>query len=451
MAVFPFGLTAEVAASILRVGMPPELVVRYLAEDGRFPADMASALEGFSTVGTRFITSGHDRPVRYDGWVEQRVGGYYVPGAAADSASFALRVPVVSDGDIQVMVHAISASALGLLEVPMWQPHISEGEASGDEKVKKAPIQAAGYWPRYVSDPEMKPIEFVRPRQSGFIYDIEQSRQLGGPATRLAIGPGSIRDDILMRLSTLDTDTAIDKFEMHGERRVIENGHGVERVEVIAGTELKEVSPVEMVTPGGTVVVSIRASVFEELAQGKCVTNVDADSFMRSVKGNLEGFVNSNAFSAWNDFWFGVLRTLADEGNLSMWKRRNWTDRVVSLLFLLYKRYATAVRVVCESSYVKASFFRTLFSSSATFETLYEKRARKGEVDIVHSKRFFERLYSLRATFAEAQVAMERKNLFAPGTVSEMQDMLPVAKATGVSHVDAVRRGGARIMKIGWR
>lgn len=270
-----------------------------------------------------------------------------------------------------------------------------------------------------------------------YSYSVVREEQQGA----VPYGISSLRE-LTRLMAEVDANPSLESFPVRAVVRDVETSKGQLRVEVLAApAEVGPISeepgsPVSVHSPGGSSVVSLRKDVWTAMCMGEAVSGNAAISLMRAIKNNVEGFVGSTAFAAWSDCWLSMARTLSDEATLLSWKRRGWGDSAVALLYRLYQRYSGAVRTVGTSSHVYATFLSKMFSNGFSFDAVFKQQAKKGNLQLMQSERFLKRVALIKSVMAGAVFAMENSHLFAPGTVTEMQKMLPITRKTGQRFID---------------
>jgi len=215
-------------------------------------------------------------------------------------------------------------------------------------------------------------------------------------------------------------------------------------------------TPVDVLSARGTPVVRFRKEVWTKLSRGEALLGKDASSFFRSVRTNVAGFVESDAFSGWTKVWDGVLNTLCDSDNVAIMMRENLVERGSTLLMMLLTRYTQGVEAVARSSYLYEGILRRILNTGRDWNYIYEKTSRKGKVSIAQSKRFFQRLHELRCLFVMVVEEWQRENIFVPKVVVLIQGMLPVCSKVGMDLYDKPGRlgksgGFGGLSAVGWR
>lgn len=425
---FPFGVTPEVAMDVLAVNLPCELAIRYFNRDGRISVNFARALRPFSQLQHYFVTSSLPSPIGFDKWPVTPIGGYY-----GSDVSGTVTVPVpfdVSDDELRVKIHAVSCIALGKMNIPEWTPQLSESEVSGDESVAPVmPIRTRV--PRMVTDFEQAPAP--PPKDEPWSFDARIEGQMGYAGTRAGVvGVDSYTQATLDYLHSLDKDRVVEVPALATQE--YEDKRGVLRVDVM---HVEAVSPVEVATPGGSVVVTLRKDVWKTLVDARVLPPDQMGSLVRSVKDNVSGFVRSNAFSNWSNVWLSFLRSCADETVISYVQRRGSVHVVAAILNAMYLRYMRGVQNVTNTSFVKAKFWSRIMKGRSIDQQLASDTA-KGKVEIIQSERFFRRLAEIRACTAKAVFVMEEFGVFSPQTVTDIQRVNPIVESTGFRMLDQV-------------
>lgn len=428
--LFPFGVTPEVAANILAVNLPCELAIRFFNKDGCLSPNIARALAPFSHVQHYFITSPGE-PIGYEDWVVEKTGGYYgIPVATLATA----KVPCsVADEELRAKLHVIAAIAQGRIDVGEYVPRLSDGETS-EEEVTVAPVRRGGRMPRLV-------VEAVRPpppppKSLPWGFDAPTEGQLSFRQRPQPLLPGSSYASAVIR-SLADTEHVLSFPTGQFTEKVDDDG--VTRVEVRSPTLESEASPIEFKSPKGSVVVTVRKSIWERLLASEALSPSETLSLLRNIKHNVIGFANSDAFSNWNNAWLGVLRTFQDGDNLRELQKRNLMSAAAALMFQLYNRYMAGVESVTSSSYVKAKFWSRILKGRTVEEQLKRDRER-GKVEIMQSSHFFERVVLIRTEFTLVMQEFEKAGWFAPMVRTRLQEILPMMGTAQRTMDDGVLR-----------
>jgi len=436
--MFPFGVTPAVAMDILAINMPCELAVRFFNRDGRLAPNFARALSPFCQLQHYFVTSGLPSPIGHEKWVRVPLGGYYGSDLYKDVH---VTVPFdVEESELRVKLHAVCAYAMGRITVPDWMPQLSDSEVSGDEE-NVVVVRSKGRMPRRIVDSERAPTP--PPKGNPWTFDARVEGQMGYVGDRSGMLGGDTYTQATLQYLREASGERIQEVPDAALVETVDH-RGVARVGILSermSPSIEASPPVEVASPGGTVVVTLRKAVWLRLVEARAMTPDQAISLVHGIKDNISGFVRSTAFSNWSNAWLSVMRTCADRECLVSAQRRGVAHVLTALLHALYLRYSQGVSSVTDGSYVKSKFWKRVLNGRSVEEQLRRDRER-GKTEVVQSERFFRRLAVIREATAEALVAMEQAGIFMPSTVTTVQHVLPITRTVGHGEFDVVSRSG---------
>lgn len=431
----PFGVTSDVAADVLSIGLPPEVTIRFFASDGRLPSAWAYAMSRFCENGRSFRASRHKQPLGYNDWGTATLGGYY--GLPERGRHY--KVPFVpQDSDLRAKVMALSVMAHGGMALNREVPLLVDSEAENSDGPVGGSLRGPVMIPRRVVR-ESAPLP--PPKLVAWGYGVPLDEQLG--SRRSAIIGDQVDPGVLRVLRNRDADVVVDEPPEAVIRDAGESG-GRRRVDVLRASVG---SPIEATSPGGTVVATIRRSSWEKLVAGRPLDPQEACSLVAAFHCDVVGFSASLIFSNWSNVWLGVIRTFSRRDVMSAMMQRNLFVYVTSLMQALYARYATGVRTVVTGSVVRGNFWKRAVKGM-TFAQAFRRSQERGEADIVQSEALLRRICDIRGEFAAALDEWGEIGLFAPQVVTTMQYNLGVSTPTGVGYVDEPHRQYKRRYRV---
>lgn len=430
----PFGLTQRVAVAIMQVfGLPPEVTVRFLASDGRFPRKYAAALSCFSTARGVPLISEFDEPVHWSEWPE--VEAFSVLG---ETGGPRVKVPVRADGELAAILAFVCASAEGVY-VPVASPaRFDEGyesgpEVSGGTTVRRLP-KVRPRVPLMVL-----PVSQERFEDDGvsisYSYDVPIADQAKYGRRAAVVIPGIVAEHLGsdgFKVGVPD----VSRFTDANGREYVRLG-------------FPEGSPVEVSSPGGSVAVVIPASVWAVMSKGEPLTLRQFKGLVNKIGRDPQRFAESSAFAHWNSCWLSVLRSLADPDILRYVREKNFSSFCVAMCGQLWERYVMGMRSAVDASHPVLRWWEKLvISFGSDGARMHSRKASRGDAAVAQTEDFRQRLYDIRMCFAQAMVAFESSGFFVPEAMAELQMILPISTFVGNRTVDSVRTGRAQPWRV---
>lgn len=419
--VLPKGMDMHVAKLVLSVGLPPALTVRYLGTDGLFAAEFAPALALFAQKGEVFRRSADRFPVGYDQWIDEKVGRYYL-GDESDT-SVTVRVPFESPAGLKIVMHAISAVSVGLLDMEYWDFFDNDDE-SEDEYTgvrTKAKRVAKPRVPEITVQPVVMPS--VTSESSVWAYDVDPKGAVKRERRRGmswdALGEGKVA---MLSLVRAIEQGKLGRSVAHPQLDVPEYGG-----KVAYSLPLDENVEVPVSSPGGGKIMLMQRSVHDKFMDGSSLDAAEAEAVLSHLVDirAVQRFAKSTVFDNWSPAWLCWFSTYADKEVIEKWKVKGLHSQAVKLLGYLYDRFRAEVITVCLSSNMYKDRLRSFFSKKPSISRLV-KSARNGSLPVAQSDAFVARVISIKERYDEALFALERVGVYAPSQVTAAQRALPL-------------------------
>jgi len=281
--LFPDGLDAGVAATILKINLPVQIAVRYLCKDGKVASKFYRALNFFSQPDHFHLPSEHEFPETYDSWPldDFKVGMSEVAP---------VKVPCLAVGELQVIVHSIAAMADGKFSLERWRPRVAtahgDGFLSDDEGVDVRAVARSTRLRRVVdvetasvmSPVVPEPAWSYRPRVHGV-----DTRRTGGIMDK---------ERMVEALRQLEESLYEYKVPEPKPEAVVETEEGtVAQVTVGVGA---------IESPGGSLVCTMPLSIYEKANMGKVLSADEFIQFIEAYRIDRSRFVQSRMFDAFS-------------------------------------------------------------------------------------------------------------------------------------------------------
>lgn len=431
--VLPFGLTRRMAVAIMNVvAFPPEVTVRFLASDGRFPSAYAWALRGFSAQTGGVLATDDEEVMHGDLWTE--VPAFSVLG---EEVGPKIKVPFVASGELGAIVTLVCASAQRLFQMKRVDGRPDDGYASGPEQA--APV-IKGKWKTLPYRPaplEMVPVREVQETEerSGFVLDVESSVQPRYRRRGYSQFPVGVSD-------ALRLDAKGPRVEEYVDPK------GRSWVQVFS--EDDEASPVVLegeVGSGGKA-FRVPSRLWTEMIAGRPLFGTNLRLFMMVLSADGGSFASGAAFSNWNNCWLSVLKTFCEPENVELIQKKAAMELVVVFISRLWQRYVLGMKQAVDVSHWSVGPWQKWVKRFRGDSPMMSSGGSSGKLDgvvadVVQSRSFLQRLYDIRLHFSMSLNVMEDQGFFSPQAVSELQRVLPISVGVGDKVHDAVRRGKA--------
>jgi len=428
MSLIPKGLTRDVAISVLSVELPPALVLRYLGTDGCIASRFVKAMELYVQPDHRLKPSKDVDPVGYSSWVEEKIGHYYEGDDTSSDVS--VFVPFESPMSLKVIMHTIYAVSRKWMDVPSWRPEIIEDSASDDEDLGtrrrvKSRVHPAKL--RLVGDEVPEDVPPPVPDKASWQYDVDPM--------------GLDRKKRRQAMSWLKDKEG--KVAVAGLRARAENRRSfgavtgdVERIVLDEAVQVRlrpsEASqPVDIESPGGTVVLSLSEVIYEVLVSGLPLSPGFFCDVLHTVKKVGEKFVKSTLFDNWSAPWLSVLRTYTDNSCVEYAVKRGYSTYASKLVGFMYDRFRVEAISVCTTSNLYRSQVKNFFSSGKVSTTRLARLIREGRVPLAQSDKFIGRFLEIKDAHVSALAGLEMQGVFAPHVVSKVQRAMPLRRKVG--------------------
>lgn len=407
--IFPHGLNSTTAQNLLRVCLPVEITARYLAEDGKFAKKYASALNLVAHPDHYLMPSQHENPIGHDSWklVDAPVGDVGMP----------LTVPVNSNGELAILIFAVSALAEGLVQIERWRPvrvmAYGDGfESDAEEtdsrfapkRMQRRRIENPVYQPPQLTIPADVPSRWAytglmdqsqqMPRRAGMLFDKEKFEEafLALEATLNDYKPPSVMPEVV--------DTA------EGTVAVVESGI--------------------VESPGGSTVCTLDAKVCQKMNMGQVLEPGELLKVVGTVKDNLYAFVGSKLFSCYAGPWESILRTLTDTQTVVHITRVGAYTDVYAMINHMSKRFSSELIHVLAKSYVFKRKFARFFRRRPTTDKLMRAIKDGTFNQVAQTDAFIDRVKLLKGLLDRVLLTAEEANVYLPNMITSAQRGLPI-------------------------
>jgi hypothetical protein len=396
------------------------LAVRYLALDGKVARRFYRAVRAFAQPDVELPLSKYDDPVGYDTWVAEPMGAYYDGDVSA--ADTTLVVPFSSPASLRVVMHAISASAEGLIQVTPWR-YPAEEEVSDEEKEVVRPKVRAQVQPEpyrcVVAPPEAS--EGSTAFRELWSYDAP----LEGQYVR----------ERRHAMSWAKTDRGLAAVELLRQRFLaIDDDGGSSAMrprpvpEELESKVVVDLGPAVVAhTPGGTGVVEIDSPVYGRLARGEKMTAKSAVSLLETLDAEkaVSAFSRTTVFDGWSPPWVSMWLTLGDSRVLNECLAAGVHGVAMRLVQELYDRFRQEALHYFSTSNLYRDKVRKLFGKTVSINRL-ARQVRAGKVGIAQSDRFVDRWLQMLDLHGKVLEAMEKTGVFDPLAVTKTQETMPI-------------------------
>lgn len=426
--ILPNGLSHAVALGIMRIALPPAVVLRYLGRDGLVARRFAVAMNLFAQPDF-FVRPSEDLdPIGYDQWIPEIVGSYFEGDDSTSTLS--VRVPFQSPPSLKVAMHTLYATACGWLMIERWRPvGMDEGDRSDDEETSRPVRNRRRVVPRVIVDEDAPPP--VPEKEPPWAYNTLLSGQAKAKR-RLA---RSWADDPVGRES-------VKRLVDSAEGRAVLGSPVVDVTFVeddgikVAKIESKDKERVEVNSPGGSVIMTFRVEVYEKLMSGDVMDSSLFVSLLKAVKKNESRFAKSSLFDNWAPPWESVFKAFADDACVIAMKNAALHTVGIGVLSKLYDRYRQEALHVCKTSNLYRETFLKVFPRVMSV-TRVAAAVRSGKLPIAQSDRFVARLLYLKELHDRSTLYLEKHSLYVPTQVTAAQRRLPINRKPLLGVIDS--------------
>lgn len=420
--MFPKQISPAIAQSVRKVNLPAEIAVRYLAEDGKFASKYARALQFFAQTDHYIRPSKHELPVGHDRWKTQKLFGSSERGPDVS-------VPVIAEGELQVVMHAVHAIAEGKITIEKWRlPRLTDyngGSDSEDELVEMTShIQRRRLRRvRSVYQPEVRRVD--NDKRLGWSYVAsEVNEDMGGRGSRRAV--------VLPR----------DRFTeaMKGLCKVVDSyavpKPPVDFVEVSGGyigqVKLPALSAVE--SPGGSLICEIPGELAKSLNTGRELSVSETKELVQIYRVHGRRLVASRLFDCYGHAWSAVYQAFMSTEVVNELMVAGLQTYAYEFLGYLGTRFSMELDGVVAKSNVYKRVFLNLFSVKPTTDQIL-RAIHRGKFDaIAQSEAFLDRVRCLKGWHDRCLLVAERCGVYLPHHFTAAQFTLPIHGATPIPH-----------------
>lgn len=415
------GLQPVTAARCLKVCLPLELVVRYLAKDGLFASKYVAALNCFTQPDHCLMPSEEKEPMSLVGWFPDVFEIYL--GAGQHEAV----VPIEAVGEARLAMHVISAIASGEVFVERWRPPCAfcwdDGFDSGDEK--QVDRYGKGHRLRRV-EPVLPVLEVPESSTQVVGWSFQPTSQSHGDQRR----GGRFVDTARYRDAVARLEESLLEF---APRDVSEEVTPVDGTEGLSALPLPQLGTVE--SPGGSAVCLLPAETCQDMNIGRVLEPIPAVEVVVAAKPHVDRFVGSRLFDGFAGPWESILRSFADDSVMRHIIKVGEATAASAILSGLRVRFNYELVGVLKNSNVTRSRFRKLFSKGPKISTVMKAIENGDFSSIAQTHGFFKRVGFIKAMLVRAIDAAQRANFYLPDQVTEMQRMQYVQGVVGYGSV----------------
>jgi len=414
-------LEQTTAALILKVGLPVEVVIRYLADDGKFARKYSRSLMLFTQPDHFLMPSEHDEPTSRPGWVVGEIG------VGEKGERHSALVPFEATGEVGFAMHVVTAHANGDLQLDRWKPPrtfcFDDGFDSGEEESARR----FGVTRRLRRvDPK---VEVREVRQIEQPWSFQPTSQSVGELRR----GGRFVDTARYREAVNALEGMLTSYKVPD---VSQEVSPVESTSGMSEVPLPRMGTVE--SPGGTAVCLIPATVCQELNVGKVLSATDFMSVVVAVKPCVSRFVASRLFDSLSGPWESIFRTLLDPAVVNHVVKVGESTTTYAVVDEMRKRFAYELVGVLRNSNLTRSRFKKLFRKPPSLRSVIQAVEKGDFANIAQTDAYFRRVVLLQGLMVRVLAAAETASVYLPTQVSEVQRMQYVQ---GVQGAGTVGRG----------
>jgi len=420
--VFPYRLSRRVAVSLVTVrGLPLEVVVRFLNEEGRIPESFARALDCYSLEHSGGLESREIFPKGYDSWFEQKpfeVLGY--------EGGPVVKVPLKATGELRYILQAI-ACIQAKVYVPEKIPmRFEDPEMSGpeDDSGKKKRMGAKGYRPPKVLELETKPLPDVPGK--GFSVDVPVDRQPSYARRGVSSFNATFVADLNKALEAVEL---VESKDSKGRSIVSVKGPS------LAG------SPITFMGRAEEVYFDIPRGMWDTMVKGDQLEPVYVKCLMVLMKRYCADIAFSDIFANYGNPWLSVLLTFSNPVHLAYVIGKGMQRELLVFFGCLWERYVGGMHAAVNVSHESLRWWNKLVQH---WGGTLSRPSADGRVEVAQSKQFKIRLYDIRAGFSNLMVVLEDNNVYSASAVAQMQRILPISRPVGYSVHDVAYQGKVR-------
>jgi hypothetical protein len=414
--VFPDGLSTAAACSLMKIALPVEVTARYLADDGQVASKYSVALTMFSQPDHYLVPSDYVEPSSLACWSTELMGGY--DGSAACGKE--VRVPFLAEGELRVILHAISAIAEGDMSLARWRPQASmryhDGMDSGDEQnvVSRVPVRLR----RITDEPVVSDSKAISTAKTAWTF---QQVTAVPCATVQQKRYGSVVNRDRFRQAMLDLEALLPDYSVPTPPvSAVKNEHGEEVVEIKA----PEMGQVE--SPGGSVVCELPVMICEKMNQGVKLSAPEFVLVVQRSRSEIVRFCTSKFFDCFAGPWDSFLDSLLVERVRNEVVRCGLYADAYAIVDGLRARFSAEVLSALANSNVFKKRYLGLFSRRPNTDKLM-RSVRAGAFNgVAQTEGFLNRIRTLKTKVDQVLLEAESAGVYLPVAITAAQRGLPV-------------------------
>jgi len=406
--LLPYGISRRLAMLLVNVcGLPEEVTIRYLSEDGRVPSSFMKALNVYALDRSGGLDSRESEPKGYSDWPTQKpfeVLGY--------EGGPEVKVPIKATGEIGAILQAI-ACIQARVYVPERVPvREDDPEISGPEEIKGRTrrLGAKGYVPPPVLD--VKPLPAL-PEASGFRVEIPVSKQPSYIRRGASMFNGVFVEDLNKALTKVEVNESRDN---KGRRIVTVEGPMVDG------------SPVILKGGGDQQFFQLPKIMWSTMLQGIELDEIFVKYFLCLLKEHCRDLAFSSAFANYGNPWLSILLTFSNPNRLGYAMQKALHEELLAFFGCLWERYVGGMQSAVHVSHELLSWWDRLING---WSGRVVRPTQSNQVKVAQSQLFKVRLYDIRAGFSNLLCIMEESGMFNARAVSEIQRILPISRPVG--------------------